>query len=72
MTAAFRIIIHRSDESTHLKLIGDFDDRAASELINAISSHSGSVSKIFIHTDSLDRIADYDGYFKKIKTGKNL
>jgi len=60
MAAAFQIFIHRSDESTHFKLIGDFDDKAASELVEALKVHSGNVSKIFIHTDSLDEIADYE------------
>jgi len=59
MSASFRILIHRSDESTHFKLTGDLDDKAASELIDALNIHSRSVSKIFIHTDSLDRIDDY-------------
>jgi hypothetical protein len=56
----FRIIIHRSDESTHLKLLGMFDDEAASELIDALRIHSDKVSKIFIHTDSLYKIGDYN------------
>lgn len=60
MACAFKILIHRNDENAHFKLIGDFDDKAASELIDILNKHSGNLSKIFIHTDSLDGIVDYN------------
>jgi hypothetical protein len=60
MAARFSILVHRNDESAHFKLIGDFDDSAASELIDSLRINSGGASKIFIHTDSLDGIAGYD------------
>jgi hypothetical protein len=59
MSTPFRIIMHRNDESAHFRLLGDFDERAACELIDALKTHSRSVSRIFIHTDSLERVSDY-------------
>jgi hypothetical protein len=60
MANGFKILVHRNDENAHFKLIGDFDDKAASELIDTLRIYSGSLSKIFIHTDSLNEIIDYD------------
>jgi hypothetical protein len=57
MADRFQILVHINDESAHFKLIGKFDDRAVSELIDSLRMHSGGASKIFIHTDSLDEIA---------------
>jgi len=59
MATRFQILIHRNDESAHFKLIGDFDDSAAAELIDSLKIHSNGASKIFIHTDSLDDINEY-------------
>jgi hypothetical protein len=60
MAKPFHILVHRNDENVHFKLIGDFDNRAASELIDIINLHSRNVSKIFIHTDGLERITFCD------------
>jgi hypothetical protein len=57
MTGGFKILVHRNEDSAHFKLLGDFNDKAALELLDALRLHTGGASKIFIHTDSLDRIA---------------
>jgi hypothetical protein len=74
MARAFRILVHRNDENAHFKLIGDFDDKAASELIDTLRIHSGSVSKIFIHTDSLDGVIDYDerNFINRLHNSSNV
>lgn len=60
MRDEFKILIHRNEGSAHFKLIGEFNDKAAKELIDALRRHSRGASKIFIHTDSLDEVSDYD------------
>jgi hypothetical protein len=60
MTDEFKILVHRNGESAHLKLMGEFDEKAATQLIDTIRCYSRGTLKIFIHTDSLDGISDYD------------
>jgi hypothetical protein len=55
MAANFRILIHRSSESLHLKLVGDFDGTSAYEAINAMQEN-GRAHRIFIHTAGLKEI----------------
>jgi len=59
MADGFRILVHRNEESAHFKLMGEFDEKAAIELLDVLRRHSGGVSKIFIHTDSLDGVGRY-------------
>ena len=56
MAANFRCFIHRSSDSIHMKLFGDFDGSSAHELVNALKKNCGTASKIFIHTNSLNNI----------------
>jgi hypothetical protein len=56
MADEFRILVHRNDESAHFKLMGEFNEKAATELLDTLMRNSSGVSKIFIHTDSLDGI----------------
>ena len=60
MAHPFHILVHRNDENVHIKLVGDFDNKAASELIDIMKLHSRNVSRIFIHTDALERITFCD------------
>jgi hypothetical protein len=60
MRNEFKILVHRSEESAHFKLIGEFDDKAATELIDSLSRHSRGASKIFIHTESMDGVSEYN------------
>jgi hypothetical protein len=55
MGGNFRILVHHSSESLHLKLMGDFDDTSAYEVINAMRG-SGRAQCIFIHTAGLKEI----------------
>jgi len=57
MKKPFDILVHRNDENVHIKLIGEFDNKALSELIDILNLHSRHVSRIFIHTDALERIS---------------
>jgi hypothetical protein len=59
MADEFRILVHRNEESAHFKLMGEFDEKAAIELLDTLRRYSGGASKIFIHTDSLDGISEY-------------
>jgi hypothetical protein len=53
MAANFRILVHRSSESLHLKLIGDFDTTSAEELFYAVKKNGAGVGRIFVHTNGL-------------------
>jgi hypothetical protein len=55
MAANFKILVHHSSESLHLKLVGDFDSTSAYEVINAMMEN-GRSHRIFIHTACLKEI----------------
>lgn len=59
MASNFRILIHRKNDSLHLKLAGDFDGSSACELLNIIKRDRRSVSRIFVHCDSLKQIKPF-------------
>ena len=54
--STFRILIHRSSQSLHLKLLGDFDGNSASLLANTIAQYRFGTSKIFVHTSGLNSV----------------
>jgi len=56
MAPYFKISVHRNDENLHLKLMGDFDETSAHELINILKRCAGRTSRVFIHTSCLRRI----------------
>jgi hypothetical protein len=60
MAENFQMLKHYSSESLHLKLIGDLDNSAAKEIANSIKNDSKNLSRIFIHTDGLEKIEKYD------------
>lgn len=59
MATNCRIVIHRNSENLHLKLVGNFDDNSAYELLDAMRAHSNHASRIFIHTNSLKAIEPF-------------
>ena len=56
MACNFRILVHKNSDNLHLKLTGDFDGSAAHQLINSLKTNKRKVSRIFIHTGSLNDI----------------
>ena len=56
MASNFRILFHKTRDSLHLKLDGDFDGNSAHELINALIKHGTSFYQIFIDTNDLKTI----------------
>jgi hypothetical protein len=56
MAANFRISLHQSSESLHIKLAGDFDGSSAQQLLEALKRSCAKASRIFIHTGSLREI----------------
>ncbi|MBN1625339.1 MAG: hypothetical protein JW944_02345 [Deltaproteobacteria bacterium] len=60
MKNEFHVLIHRNDENVHFKLTGDFDEKAASEFMNALDLYAWNASRVFVHTDALNAINDFD------------
>jgi lysyl-tRNA synthetase class II len=60
MAANFKISVHRSSESLHLKLMGDFDGSSACELINVVKKNANGNCRVFIHTNCLKSIHPFD------------
>jgi len=56
MASSFKITSHRSGESLHLKLTGDFDGSSAWELFNLLKKNSKGFHRIIIHTNCLNNI----------------
>ena len=56
MASNFRILFHKTKDSLHLKLDGDFDGSSAHELINAITEQGTDFYQIFIDTNDLKTI----------------
>ena len=56
MKTNFRILIHRSDSSLHLKLLGEFDEKAARELLHTLKRRAAKMSRVFIHTGGLNGV----------------
>ena len=56
MALNFRILIHRNSDNLHLKLLGDFDGSSAHEVLESLRKNYQGISKIFIHTNSLNEI----------------
>lgn len=56
MATDFKILVHRNDDSFHLKLMGDFDGGTANELLNALKKYSNAARRVFIHTNCLKNI----------------
>ena len=75
MSANFRILRHRTKDSLHLKLDGDFDGSAAHELINTLIEYGTDFYQIFIDTNDLKSIHPFgrDIFQKNLrKFNKNI
>ena len=47
---------HKTTETLHVKLTGDFDGSSASELVNALAENQNKYYQIFINTTELNTI----------------
>ena len=56
MAVNFRITLHRSSDSLHLNLTGDFDGSSACELINILQENRNGIKKVYIHTNGIRHI----------------
>jgi hypothetical protein len=56
MASNFKIALHRSSDTLHLKLTGNFDGSSAHELINVLKRNWSGARKVIIHTNSLKTI----------------
>jgi len=56
MAGNFKIVIHRNDESLHLRLEGDFDGSSAQQLLCMMADNGNNVRRVFIHTNGLKEI----------------
>lgn len=56
MRPNFKINVHRSDETLHLQLAGEFDGSSAYELLYALKRNCHGASRAFIHTSCLKQI----------------
>jgi hypothetical protein len=77
MASNFKILIHKSAESLHLKLMGDFDGTSAHELLNTIEDYGARMNKIFIHTSGLKDIypfgkAVFQNHFSSINKSSKI
>jgi hypothetical protein len=76
MAANFRIFTHLNSENLHLKLVGDFDERSARAVLNALKAYGQLARKIFIHTSDLGQVDPaareiFKSSFLDFKTGRN-
>jgi hypothetical protein len=56
MLSNFKILVPRNSDNFHLKLLDDFDDSSAHQLVNALKKHSAGAVSVFIHTSGLKDI----------------
>lgn len=56
MAADFQMFFHRTQESLHLKLDGDFDVCSAHRLLRAIEEQGAGLYQIFIDTNDLKTV----------------
>ena len=53
----FRIFMHRNEDVLHIKLMGDFDELSAFQLIHALENVCAGIRRVMIHTDCLKNIS---------------
>ena len=56
MATSFKILLHRNEDSLHLKLMGDFDVTSVSEIFKVLKNNGRRTSNVFIHTGCLNGI----------------
>jgi hypothetical protein len=59
MANNFHMFKHKTNESLHIKLTGDFDGSSASELINALVDNQNRYYQIFINTTELKNVEPF-------------
>jgi anti-anti-sigma factor len=59
MALNFKLSLHETSGSIHLKLSGDFDDNSAHELIKAIQEHASKSNQVIVHTEYLNHIDSF-------------
>jgi len=59
MGKTFKILIHRNENCLHVKLYGQFDSKAAQELLNILKDRANGTSRVFIHTSSLNEVQHF-------------
>ncbi|MFC1531799.1 hypothetical protein ACFL7M_00305 [Thermodesulfobacteriota bacterium] len=60
MAKTFKISLHRNGGNIHLRLIGEFDEASAREIMDAIRQYGYGASTAFIHTNCLNQIHRFD------------
>jgi hypothetical protein len=56
MAKNFRIFLHKTQDSLHMKLMGDFDGSSAAELIHVLRNNQTPYYQVFINTRELSAI----------------
>ncbi len=56
MASNFHMFTHKTTDTLHIKLTGDFDGSSASELINVLATNRKEYYQIFINTTELNSI----------------
>ena len=56
MASNFKLFLHKSSDSIHLKMFGDFDGSSAHELLKAIQTNAPGSFQVFIDTENLNNI----------------
>jgi hypothetical protein len=59
MVHNFEILTYRTNDMLHLKLIGDFDEGSATQLLDILNQNSCGIDGICIHTNSLNKTCSY-------------
>lgn len=56
MATNFHMFTHKTTESLHIKLTGDFDGSSAFELINTLTDNLNKYYQIFVNTTELNSV----------------
>ena len=56
MAKNFKIFLHKTQDSLHMKLMGDFDGSSAAELIHVLKNNQRPYYQVFINTRELSAI----------------
>jgi hypothetical protein len=59
MANNFHMFTHKTTETLHIKLTGDFDGSSASELVNALVNNQNRYYQVFINTTELNNIHSF-------------
>ena len=70
MASNFQLFSHRSGNSLHLQLYGDFDGDSAHQLINALNKNGKNILNVFIDTNDLNKVRRFglSVFEKKLRT----